>query len=39
MGAIGVLCQLGAEAPFRAELEEWLPGFAEPVTSPDGRYR
>jgi predicted unusual protein kinase regulating ubiquinone biosynthesis (AarF/ABC1/UbiB family) len=31
LGAIGLLCQLDAEAPFRAELEEWLPGFAEPV--------
>ena len=30
MGAIGLLCQLGAEAPWRAELERWLPGFAEP---------
>ena len=28
MGAIGVLCQLGAEGPWRAELERWLPGFA-----------
>jgi predicted unusual protein kinase regulating ubiquinone biosynthesis (AarF/ABC1/UbiB family) len=27
-GAIGVLCQLEAEAPWRAELERWLPGFA-----------
>jgi hypothetical protein len=30
---IGVLAQLGAEAPFRAELERWLPGFtAETAT-------
>jgi hypothetical protein len=29
LGGIGVLCQLGAEAPFRAEMEHWLPGFAE----------
>jgi len=29
-GAIGVLCQLEAEAPWRAELERWLPGFAPP---------
>jgi len=29
LGGIGVLCQLGAEAPFRAEMERWLPGFAE----------
>ena len=26
-GAIGVLCQLEAEAPWRAELQTWLPGF------------
>jgi predicted unusual protein kinase regulating ubiquinone biosynthesis (AarF/ABC1/UbiB family) len=31
LGGIGVLCQLGAEAPFRAEMERWLPGFAEPA--------
>jgi predicted unusual protein kinase regulating ubiquinone biosynthesis (AarF/ABC1/UbiB family) len=30
LGGIGVLCQLGTEAPFRAEMERWLPGFAEP---------
>jgi predicted unusual protein kinase regulating ubiquinone biosynthesis (AarF/ABC1/UbiB family) len=29
LGGIGVLCQLGAEAPFRAEMEQWVPGFAE----------
>jgi predicted unusual protein kinase regulating ubiquinone biosynthesis (AarF/ABC1/UbiB family) len=28
LGSIGVLSQLGAEAPFRAILEENLPGFA-----------
>jgi hypothetical protein len=28
LGGIGVLCQLGAEGPFRAEMERWLPGFA-----------
>ncbi len=28
MGTIGVLCQLGAEAEWRAELETWLPGFS-----------
>ena len=27
-GAIGVLCQLEAQAPWRAELERGLPGFA-----------
>jgi predicted unusual protein kinase regulating ubiquinone biosynthesis (AarF/ABC1/UbiB family) len=30
VGGIGVLSQLEAEAPFRAILEEFLPGFAEP---------
>jgi predicted unusual protein kinase regulating ubiquinone biosynthesis (AarF/ABC1/UbiB family) len=29
LGGIGVLCQLGAEAGFRGEMERWLPGFAE----------
>jgi predicted unusual protein kinase regulating ubiquinone biosynthesis (AarF/ABC1/UbiB family) len=28
LGGIGVLCQLGAEGPFRSEMERWLPGFA-----------
>ena len=27
LGGIGVLCQLGSEGPFRAEMERWLPGF------------
>jgi predicted unusual protein kinase regulating ubiquinone biosynthesis (AarF/ABC1/UbiB family) len=31
LGAVGVLSQLGAEAPFRAILTEYLPGFAGPV--------
>ncbi|HTW17217.1 MAG TPA: AarF/ABC1/UbiB kinase family protein [Nocardioides sp.] len=30
LGGIGVLCQLGAEAPFREILTEMLPGFADP---------
>ncbi len=30
IGGIGVLSQLGAEAPFRSILEEFLPGFAGP---------
>ncbi len=30
LGGIGVLSQLEAEAPFRAILEEFLPGFASP---------
>jgi predicted unusual protein kinase regulating ubiquinone biosynthesis (AarF/ABC1/UbiB family) len=29
LGGVGVLSQLGAEAPFRAIAEEHLPGFAE----------
>jgi predicted unusual protein kinase regulating ubiquinone biosynthesis (AarF/ABC1/UbiB family) len=28
LGGIGVLCQLGTEAPFRGEMEHWLPGFS-----------
>ncbi|HEX8628496.1 MAG TPA: AarF/ABC1/UbiB kinase family protein [Catenuloplanes sp.] len=31
LGSIGVLCQLEAQAPYRAILSKWLPGFA-PVT-------
>ncbi|MEU2347540.1 AarF/ABC1/UbiB kinase family protein [Modestobacter sp. NPDC049651] len=30
LGSIGVLCQLDAEAPYRAVCEEWLPGFRQP---------
>ncbi len=33
IGTIGVLCQLGATAPFRGEVEQWQPGFAEPGTA------
>jgi predicted unusual protein kinase regulating ubiquinone biosynthesis (AarF/ABC1/UbiB family) len=29
LAGIGVLCQLDTHAPFRNELETWLPGFAE----------
>lgn len=29
LGGIGVLCQLDAEVGMRAELEQWVPGFAE----------
>ncbi|BFV57413.1 AarF/ABC1/UbiB kinase family protein [Kitasatospora sp. CMC57] len=36
LSTIGVLCQLGANAPFRAEMLDWLPGFAEPVDEPTG---
>jgi hypothetical protein len=31
VGSIGVLCQLGAEAPYRAIVERWQPGFARPA--------
>jgi predicted unusual protein kinase regulating ubiquinone biosynthesis (AarF/ABC1/UbiB family) len=30
LGSIGVLCQLEAKAHYRAILERWLPGFADP---------
>lgn len=30
IGGLGVLSQLDCTAPFRAELESWLPGFAPP---------
>lgn len=30
LGGVGVLSQLGAEAPFRALMEEFLPSFAPP---------
>ncbi|HSV68163.1 MAG TPA: AarF/ABC1/UbiB kinase family protein [Mycobacteriales bacterium] len=29
IGSIGVLCQLNAEAPYRAIVERWQPGFAD----------
>jgi predicted unusual protein kinase regulating ubiquinone biosynthesis (AarF/ABC1/UbiB family) len=29
LGGIGVLCQLDAEATFRAEMERWVPGFSD----------
>jgi hypothetical protein len=28
LGSIGVLCQLGARAPYRQIAEAWQPGFA-----------
>jgi hypothetical protein len=34
LGGIGVLSQLGAEAPFREILTECLPGFADPSERP-----
>ncbi|KRB76963.1 ABC transporter ATP-binding protein [Nocardioides sp. Root190] len=33
IGGIGVLSQLEAEAPFRALLEEYLPGFTPPAAA------
>ena len=30
LGGVGVLCQLGATVEVRGQLEEWLPGFADP---------
>ncbi len=30
LGSIGVLCQLDADAPYRAVVERWQPGFANP---------
>lgn len=33
LGGIGVLSQLEAEAPFRALLEEYLPGFTPPAAA------
>ena len=27
LGTMGVLCQLDASAPYRAEIEAWVPGF------------
>jgi predicted unusual protein kinase regulating ubiquinone biosynthesis (AarF/ABC1/UbiB family) len=31
LGSIGVLCQLGATAPYRSLAERWQPGFARPA--------
>jgi predicted unusual protein kinase regulating ubiquinone biosynthesis (AarF/ABC1/UbiB family) len=33
LGGVGVLCQLGSSGPFRAEMEQWLPGFSAAVPS------
>ena len=38
-GTIGVLCQLEAEAPWRAELEKWLPGFKKPARESASSYQ
>jgi predicted unusual protein kinase regulating ubiquinone biosynthesis (AarF/ABC1/UbiB family) len=35
LGSIGVLCQLGATAPYRSLAEEWQPGFADPGVTGD----
>ena len=29
LGGIGVLCQLGTAGPFRSEMAQWVPGFAD----------
>jgi predicted unusual protein kinase regulating ubiquinone biosynthesis (AarF/ABC1/UbiB family) len=29
LGCVGVLCQLGADVATRAEVERWVPGFAD----------
>ena len=29
---LGVLCQLECEAPFRAEVLRWMPGYADPAS-------
>jgi predicted unusual protein kinase regulating ubiquinone biosynthesis (AarF/ABC1/UbiB family) len=40
LGGVGVLCQLGTRGSFRAELERWLPGFADrPLPPPTRRPR
>jgi hypothetical protein len=36
LGSIGVLCQLGATAPFRELAEIWQPGFARLDGAPQG---
>jgi predicted unusual protein kinase regulating ubiquinone biosynthesis (AarF/ABC1/UbiB family) len=33
LGSIGVLCQMGATVPVRAELERWVPGYV-PARDP-----
>ncbi|MEV6251024.1 AarF/ABC1/UbiB kinase family protein [Streptomyces sp. NPDC051742] len=35
LSTIGVLCQLNATVRLRAELEEWLPGFAAPAETEE----
>jgi hypothetical protein len=36
LAGIGVLCQLDTHAPFRAEMQAWLPGFAEENSGDPG---
>jgi predicted unusual protein kinase regulating ubiquinone biosynthesis (AarF/ABC1/UbiB family) len=36
MAGIGVLCQLGCEGAFRAEVQRWVPGYTDdPFTTPE----
>ena len=35
LGTIGVLCQLGGQAPFRELMQQWQPGFAPPARRHD----
>jgi predicted unusual protein kinase regulating ubiquinone biosynthesis (AarF/ABC1/UbiB family) len=39
LGTIGVLCQLGGEAPFRELMQTWQPGFAPPGSGPEAPSR
>jgi len=39
LGSIGVLCQLGATAPYRGLAERWQPGFVKPAAGAPGRLR
>jgi hypothetical protein len=33
---IGVLCQLGCEGRFRAEVIRWMPGYGDPAEPGNG---
>jgi predicted unusual protein kinase regulating ubiquinone biosynthesis (AarF/ABC1/UbiB family) len=37
LGSIGVLCQLGARAPYRQIAEVWQPGFSEQSGEPSSQ--
>ncbi len=40
LGGLGVLCQLGSDGAYRAEMERWVPGFADSVAAgPPPRSR